>query len=139
MSYTFPDLTYGVLTGARPRAGRYILDTAIMARVDCSLDALQKMRQTLGGAGFTFHTSDEDTTDAALIGKHWWCWCGPEGKWGVESGEPQDDPAMAVYSAFTHWTQYMTDARRNLSDALHGRSRPDDTIDLAEWIAPEAA
>lgn len=83
-----------------------------------------QIQETLESIGFTFHHGDEVPEDAALAGKHWWCWCGPFGEWDIEAGAPCDAPESAINEAVAMLASYAVDAegelceRRSIAGAL---------------------
>lgn len=43
-------------------------------------DLCTELQTRLGKVGFSFHCTE------GAKPRHWWCWCGPHGRWDVEAG-----------------------------------------------------
>lgn len=56
------------------------------------------IRTTMESVGFTFHSNES--------GMHWYCWCGPEGRWDVESGPEYISEREAVASAAAKYVAF---------------------------------
>lgn len=76
------------------------------------------VKAILAAQGFTWHTATKETHDSSIMedlhGKHWYCWCGPEGRWDVESGPTRDTEAEAVADALEAYAAFMNGMREEI-------------------------
>lgn len=68
------------------------------------------MRALLESVGFTFHQGTAD--DGAIA--HWFCWCGPEGNWDVESGEYEMTQDLAIEAALARYIDFNEGVREGI-------------------------
>jgi hypothetical protein len=68
---------------------------------------LFQVRAQLERAGFSFHTGEPH--QSMYVGKWWYCWCGPTGKWDVECGDEFSSIGGAVCSALDCLIDYTSE------------------------------
>jgi hypothetical protein len=77
-------------------------DQAVADWAERGLLFYEALQTKLEAQGFSFHTGSKDdpvAVDCELVGKHWYCWCGPNNAWDCESGTEFDTLEQAVLEA----------------------------------------
>jgi hypothetical protein len=75
----------------------------------------EAVKARLVAVGFSFHSLADSRGNRAVapdhVGKHWWCWKGPDNAWDVESGDSKDDEESAVIDALDAFMKYVAGVR----------------------------